>query len=604
MKFFSILKSKLGRKFVFLVGSITLLILGLLGFFLIRQEYIGLYTAKEKLKEALISESEAAISSMEEIGNETKDRLLISLQGKGSAMSLLLQSIGINPLLSLDADTLNTYVEAVCKDKEVVYAEYFDKKGALLTHHFKEPENKQDLMELEHPIELEGARLGAFKMGLSKQAVTQSVNSINDAINATLELNKESMEDTLRKTDKFIYTTITTSTITAVGLTLIMIFVLIFFVSNVFIRTTLNPINKIKDAATAVADTGDLTQTLDLKTKDELGQLGEAFNYLLYSMYNIVKEIIINSDRIYTLSGGFSDTTQQMNSSSQQISSTIQQLSKGVTDQAQKVEEASTSMKEVTDSLRKIVTNAEIAAKSSESASQSAQAGGQTTIEAVDSMDRINKIVLEAANTIRNLGERSQEVGEITETISSIADQTNLLALNAAIEAARAGEAGRGFAVVAEEVKKLAEGSAQAASKIGNLIRGIQSETHKAVISVENGVKEVGVGKVVVEKVSLTLNEIIKSVGQASNMVKEISTSTISQLKNTEHVVKAVDEIAVIAEESSSSMEETSSSVQEQCASMEEMAASAQELAKMSNDLRDLVKKFKVEKEKTAAEKS
>ncbi|MBU1087172.1 MAG: methyl-accepting chemotaxis protein [Candidatus Omnitrophica bacterium] len=596
MKFFSIIKSKLGRKFVFLVGIICLIVLGLLSFFLINQQYKGLNISKEKLSEILTLDSERAINSMEEIGCETKDRLLISLQGKGTAMSLLLSSIGINPLLSNDSDTLNTYVAAVCADNQVVYAQYFDKKGVALTHNFQALEQKQDLMEIEQPIELEGEFLGTFKIGLSKKSIIQTVEAVNEDINATIELNKSNMEDTLRKTDKFIYKSIVSATITSVVLTLIMIFVLIFFVSNVFIRTTLIPINKIKDAAMAVAETGDLNQTLVFESKDDLGVLAEAFNYLLFSMYNIVKEIVISCENIYNVSGGFATITQQMNAASQEIASTMQRISQGVNSQVLKVEESSLSMKEMTESLKTIVANAENSAKSSEEATHIAQLGGKTTIEAVQSMNSLSKIVLDAAQTIRNLGERSQQVGDITETITSIADQTNLLALNAAIEAARAGDAGRGFAVVAEEVKKLAEGSARAANKIGNLTREIQLEIQKAVVSVENGVKEVDIGKIVVEKVSVSLNEIINAIGQSTAMAKEISTATIGQLENTMHVLSAVDEIAIIAEQSVCAVEQTSSNIEEQSASMEEVSSSAQRLEKMAYDLSNLVNKFKVEK--------
>jgi methyl-accepting chemotaxis protein len=213
----------------------------------------------------------------------------------------------------------------------------------------------------------------------------------------------------------------------------------------------------------------------------------------------------------------------------------------------------------------------------------------------VEKIERLSSTVSETAKVIQNLGQMSQQIGEITETITSIADQTNLLALNAAIEAARAGEAGRGFAVVAEEVRKLAEGSAEAVRKIGGLIRSIQSETNRAVGSIEVSSKEVLEGKVQVSKIADVLKEINQAAGAAATKTDEISEAGEKLSTEVERVVKAVNEVAAIAKESASTVQEVSSSTEEQTASMEEMSASAQELARLAMDLKELVGKFKLD---------
>jgi len=358
-------------------------------------------------------------------------------------------------------------------------------------------------------------------------------------------------------------------------------------------KLVINPINALVKAAEP-ASKGDLTKKVPVESNDEIGMLARAFNEIIRSLHDMVSHIRDMASKVSSFAQEISTSSKEMNASTQEISSTIQKIAKGVTTQAKRVEDTSRLMDDMATSVKKVAENAQSATKASEQSLQQAQSGGGSTGQAVEKMNKISQTVTNAAMVVQSLGEKSEQIGQITETITSIADQTNLLALNAAIEAARAGEAGRGFAVVAEEVRKLAEGSAEAARRIGSLIKGIQAETPKAVSAIEAGTREVSEGALIVSRVSDSLAEIIDAAKLSASLIKEITIATNSQLANADMIVKAVDEVAVVAEESASATEEASSSAEEQTASMEELTASAEELARLALDLQSMVDKFKL----------
>ncbi len=347
---------------------------------------------------------------------------------------------------------------------------------------------------------------------------------------------------------------------------------------------------------------GDLTQKILVKSKDELGRLGDAFNKIVNSMHGIVSQVRNSADRVASSAEEMSSSAEEMNATTQEVSAAIQKVSKGATTQAERLQETFETLEKTAESIKQIVVDAQAANQAVSETNIQSEASKTQAKETVAKIARLTTTVADTAKVIQALGQMSQQIGEITVTITSIADQTNLLALNAAIEAARAGEAGRGFAVVAEEVRKLAEGSAEAVRKIGGLIRSIQGETNRAVSAIEMSSKEVQEGMSEVAKIAEVLAEISKGAQSSFKFTNGIVEAGQKRISELERIVKSVNEVADIAKESASSVQEASSSTEEQTASMEEMSASAQELARLAMDLKEVVGKFKLEDKKSASD--
>nr|WP_106783014.1 methyl-accepting chemotaxis protein [Lysinibacillus timonensis] len=364
--------------------------------------------------------------------------------------------------------------------------------------------------------------------------------------------------------------------------------ILIYFI----IRSIVTPIKDLKETAVKVSN-GDLTQIIQVKTTDEIGQLGQAFVGMQENLKILLRNIEQNAEQVASSAQQLTASTEETSAATEQVSTSIQQVALSVEKQKESEEKSVQVLGKISDGAQHIVENATKVSQLSREATKQAEYGGESVGKILNQMETIRDLVLDSNKIMQSLTERSKEIDSILKIISGISEQTNLLSLNASIEAARAGEHGKGFAVVAQEVKKLAEQSHASTNDIQAIISAIQSETttslsmmKKVTSAVESGVEVSNEAVTKFYHIMESLNNVTPQMLDVSDTVNKVSVA----IKET---TDRANENAIIAESNAAASEQVAASAQEQLAAMEEISSSAQALTEMAEELRLVISKFK-----------
>ena len=335
---------------------------------------------------------------------------------------------------------------------------------------------------------------------------------------------------------------------------------------NTILDEVIKPINEAEIVLSKMSK-GDLTASMIgeyqgdyLKFKNNINNLASSFNLAITKV---------------------TEAVQATASAANEISSSTEQMAAGAQEQSAQATEVAGAVEEMTKTIYETTKNTAQATEASKNAGKVAKDGGKVVDETIEGMIRISEVVKQSAETVQALGKSSDQIGEIIQVIDDIADQTNLLALNAAIEAARAGEQGRGFAVVADEVRKLAERTTKATKEIAAMIKHIQKETYDAVESMNEGTKQVELGKQLAEKAGSSLKEIIVGAESVVDIVTQVAAASEEQSSAAEQISKNIESISSVTQQSASGIQQ--------------IAHASEDLNRLTLNLQELVAQFKVD---------
>ena len=268
---------------------------------------------------------------------------------------------------------------------------------------------------------------------------------------------------------------------------LVVAIVLSVIMSAYFIKTVVKPAQTANKQLSEIVKKiengqGDLTQRIQVKTKDEIGQLAGGVNGFIENLQRLIQQMKLQSGEMMGSVNLITERVSDSNQSAMNVSAATEQL-------AASMEEVSATLDQITQGSENVLAQVHSMNQNAVSGTVNvvgiksrAQEMQQQTVEsknaAIAIFEEVGGSLSEAVNESRSV----KRINELTGNILEIAGQTNLLALNASIEAARAGEAGRGFAVVADEIRKLADSS----KDIANDIQGISEMVTAAVEKLSN----------------------------------------------------------------------------------------------------------------------
>jgi methyl-accepting chemotaxis protein len=424
---------------------------------------------------------------------------------------------------------------------------------------------------------------------LMQEKGNPAIFKLNSAAEDAMEYQQDTMQGTIETV---------TGNVTAVSVVIIGISIAAFVIGiaiAIFIsRVISKPVQLVSRAAEEVANGNLAVEKINVKNKDEIGELAASFNAMTTNLRDLIFQVSSTSEQVASSAEEMMASADQTNAATNQVATAIQEVASGAELQGKNTEESSRAVGEMSVGIQKVAETTSTVAESASDTTRQAQYGHEALAKVINQMKSINQTTNETNTVIKDLDKKSAEIGKIIEVITGIADQTNLLALNAAIEAARAGEHGKGFAVVADEVRKLAELSRQSAKQISGLIEVIQKDTHSVVQMMNKGTVEIETGTQLVEDTGKTFNEILKSIENVSSEIQEVSAISEEMSASVQQVNASIEEVTRIARDSVASTAEIASATEEQMASMDEVATSSASLARLAEELREMVGKFKI----------
>lgn len=374
------------------------------------------------------------------------------------------------------------------------------------------------------------------------------------------------------------------------SISLVIMVISILLIRNLMTKKV-NPLNDIVTSM-EMASGGNMKTKVDIKTKDEMGYIGEVFNKMIEEIKNILLKIREISETLDEKSSLIKSSTNVTQVNSNSIKDAMDEISSAINDSAREMQNSFENMQLLSENINLIRENSILM----KNEAAEANSLNSNIINILGDLEKKNgdniTVSKETNNSIQELLQKSNVIVGIVSTIEQISNQINLLSLNAAIESARAGEAGRGFTVVAEQIKKLSNETSDAVKQINTLINEFIDVINVSVKSVEKSGKVAESQIHTINETKLTLEKVMDFIEKMSQVIEENEKKTDEIYKIKDDVSSSMDSVLSVTEEISASSEEIAASTSEVKEKMDHIKNMTEELSDFSNELNNKLDHF------------
>ncbi|OOZ41119.1 hypothetical protein BOW53_05155 [Solemya pervernicosa gill symbiont] len=394
-----------------------------------------------------------------------------------------------------------------------------------------------------------------------------------------------------------------------------------------YIRRSFLPLDELIYVSKRIA-AGETTARVDIKSTDEIGKLGYAFNNMAQRMQSNIErerettevmhgkvETILNvvipasegdlTGEMMSFSGDDSidhlgcsiavmisnlealvakvqESGFMVGSSATQIAATSKQHEAAVTEQAATTTQIKATVSEISTTARELLDTMSNVTQVSEETANAATDGQSALMSMEETMHHMMEATSAISAKLAVLSEKAGNINSVVTTITKVADQTNLLSLNAAIEAEKAGEYGAGFSVVATEIRRLADQTAVATWDIEQMVKEMQSAVSSGVMGMDKFSDEVRQAVENVHQVGSQLAQIIDQVQMLTPSFEQVHDGMQSQSLGAEQINDAMSQLSDVAQNTAESLRQSGTVITQ--------------LNDAARGLQDGVSRFKVKK--------
>ena len=346
------------------------------------------------------------------------------------------------------------------------------------------------------------------------------------------------------------------------------------------------------DVMAAAADK-DLSVRMDPDDESNaMASIARSFNRMLDELEGTVTEVYDFADTVSDRTVETSTDIDEVVRASRDISEATAEIEADADEQRDQLQRIVSEMSDLSAAIEEIAASADSVAEVSTRTAEMGESGREAATDVLERMDAIETRTTETMAHLSELDDRIARMGDIVATISDVAERTNLLALNASIEAAHSDDGTEGFAVVADEVKSLAEETQSEATRIQEIIEGVQAQTTATVEGMQRTTEEVEDAVGTVEDAIDSLERIAEHAGETDEGMQEITDATDQQAASTEETVSMIERIEATSDETASEATSVAAAAEAQADSLADVSARVDDLSAQADTLRDLLAEF------------